>query len=164
MSLRVELGGLGGCYYASCHGASLLTEPISVSADRWHFVIPLRPSACLLHLVSWLLVAFIPGLLMLATFGLDRLEAGLEGDTVSPADVTAFLEQAKADCAKPAARTSEVQTYELLDDGDDRDYSKRPPAAGRGVCSTINRIRNFSRLATPIVCSVGTSRSRLPLD
>jgi hypothetical protein len=27
--------------------------------------------------VSWLLVALIPGLLMLATFGLDRLEAGL---------------------------------------------------------------------------------------
>jgi hypothetical protein len=30
--------------------------------------------------VSWLLVAFIPGLLMLATFGLERLEAGLELD------------------------------------------------------------------------------------
>ncbi|OJZ62756.1 hypothetical protein [Mycolicibacterium diernhoferi] len=28
--------------------------------------------------MSWLLVAFIPGLLMLATFGLERLEAGLE--------------------------------------------------------------------------------------
>ncbi|KWX23271.1 MULTISPECIES: hypothetical protein [Mycolicibacterium] len=27
--------------------------------------------------MSWLLVALIPGLLMLATFGLDRLEAGL---------------------------------------------------------------------------------------
>ncbi len=66
--------------------------------------------------MSWLLVTFIPGLLMLATFGLDRLEAGLDDDTVSPADVTAFLEQAKADCAKPAARTNEVETYELLDD------------------------------------------------
>ncbi len=66
--------------------------------------------------MSWLLVAFIPGLLMLVTFGLDRVEAGLDGDTVSPADVTAFLEQAKADCAKPAARTHEVATYELLDD------------------------------------------------
>jgi hypothetical protein len=80
-------------------------------------VIPLRPSACLLRHVSWLLVAFIPGLLMLATFGLDRLEAGLDDDTVSPADVTAFLEQAKADCAKPAAPTGEVESYELLDDG-----------------------------------------------
>jgi hypothetical protein len=65
---------------------------------------------------------------MLATFGLDRLEASLDGDTVSPADVTAFLEQAKADCAKPAARTSEVQTYELLDDTYVGDYSGRPVA------------------------------------
>jgi hypothetical protein len=79
-------------------------------------VIPLRPSACLLLLVSWLLVAFIPGLLMLATFGLGRLEASLDGDTVSPADVTAFLEQAKADCAKPAARTGQEETYPLSDD------------------------------------------------
>ena len=69
--------------------------------------------------MSWLLVAFVPVLLMLATFGLDRLEAGLDDDTVSPADVTAFLEQAKADCAKPAARTGVVGSYELLDDGYD---------------------------------------------
>jgi hypothetical protein len=75
---------------------------------------------------------------MLATFGLDRLEAGLEGDAVSPADVTAFLEQAKADCAKPAARTSEVQTYELLDDGDDFDYSERSvPGSSRGLPTRV---------------------------
>lgn len=61
---------------------------------------------------------------MLATFGLDRLEAGLDDDTVSPADVNAFLEQARADCAKPAARTGEIETYELLDD-DDIGYSTR---------------------------------------
>ncbi|TPG31227.1 hypothetical protein [Mycolicibacterium hodleri] len=66
--------------------------------------------------MSWLLVAFIPGLLMLATFGLDRLEASLDGAAVSPADVTACLEQAKADCAKPAVRNTDVETYELLDD------------------------------------------------
>jgi hypothetical protein len=47
-----------------------------------------------------LLVAFIPGLLMLATFGLDRLEAGLADDTVSETDVTALLEQAKADSVR----------------------------------------------------------------
>lgn len=41
---------------------------------------------------------------MLATFGLDRLEASLEGDTVSPDDVQAVLEQAKADCARPPTR------------------------------------------------------------
>jgi len=65
--------------------------------------------------VSWLLVAFIPGLLMLATFGLDRLEASLEADTVSPDDVTAVLEQAKADCAKPATRPIDAYTYGSVD-------------------------------------------------
>jgi hypothetical protein len=44
-----------------------------------------------------LLVAFIPGLLMLATFGLERLETGLDRDTVSAADVAEFLRQAQAD-------------------------------------------------------------------
>jgi hypothetical protein len=57
--------------------------------------------------VSWLLVVFVPGLLMLATFGLDRLEASLDGDTVSPEDVAAVLEQAKADCARPPARADD---------------------------------------------------------
>jgi hypothetical protein len=57
---------------------------------------------------------------MLATFGLGRLEAGLADDTVSPRDVVAFLEQAKADCAKPAARAPEEETYPLVDDDDYR--------------------------------------------
>jgi O-acetylhomoserine/O-acetylserine sulfhydrylase-like pyridoxal-dependent enzyme len=43
-----------------------------------------------------LLVALIPGLLMLATFGLERLESGLRRDTVSATDVAQFLEQAEA--------------------------------------------------------------------
>jgi len=64
--------------------------------------------------VSWLLVAFIPGLLMLATFGLDRLEAGLDTDTVSADDVAAVLEQAKADCAKTPIRVA----HEASDDFD----------------------------------------------
>jgi hypothetical protein len=40
-------------------------------------VILLRPRACLLLVVSWLLAASVPGLLMLATFGLQRLESGI---------------------------------------------------------------------------------------
>jgi hypothetical protein len=35
--------------------------------------------------VSWLLVALIPGLLMLAAFGLERLESGLERKPASAA-------------------------------------------------------------------------------
>lgn len=45
---------------------------------------------------------------MLATFGLDRLEAGLVDGTVSPDDVNVLLEQAKADSLRtpPAPRDS----------------------------------------------------------
>jgi hypothetical protein len=53
--------------------------------------------------VSWLLVAFIPGLLMLATFGLDRLENGITRDTVTATDVAEFLEQAQADDVRTLA-------------------------------------------------------------
>jgi hypothetical protein len=42
-----------------------------------------------------LFVALIPGLLMLATFGLGRLEAGLADDTLTASDVAEFLEQAE---------------------------------------------------------------------
>jgi hypothetical protein len=54
--------------------------------------------------VSWLLAAFIPGLLMLATFGLQRLESSLEDDAVSAADVAEFLEQAEPDDVDTLAR------------------------------------------------------------
>ncbi len=50
--------------------------------------------------MTWLLVAFIPALLMLGTFGLDRIESGLIGDSVSPDDVDAVLRRAEADCAR----------------------------------------------------------------
>jgi hypothetical protein len=54
--------------------------------------------------VSWLLVAFIPGLLMLATFGLERLEAGLENDTLTASDVAEFLKQAEPIDVRTLAR------------------------------------------------------------
>jgi hypothetical protein len=54
--------------------------------------------------VSWLLVALIPGLLMVATFALERLETGLSRDTVSASDVATFLEQAEADDVNTLAR------------------------------------------------------------
>lgn len=40
-------------------------------------------------------MAFIPGLLMVATFGLGRLESGLSDDTVTARDVADFLEHAE---------------------------------------------------------------------
>jgi hypothetical protein len=51
-----------------------------------------------------LLVAFIPGLLMVGTFGLQRLEASLCDDTVSAADVVEFLQQAEDDDVNTLAR------------------------------------------------------------
>ena len=66
---------------------------------------------------------------MLATFGLGRLEAGLDGAVVSPEDVAAVLEQAKADCAKPAARCSDEHAYEIPDAGY-REYLFAEPAQG----------------------------------
>ena len=41
---------------------------------------------------------------MLATFGLERLETGLDRDTVSATDVAEFLEQAQADDVRTLAR------------------------------------------------------------
>ena len=41
---------------------------------------------------------------MLATFGLQRIESGLDRDTVSAADVAEFLEQAQADDVHTLAR------------------------------------------------------------
>ena len=41
---------------------------------------------------------------MLATLGLERLESGLDRDTVSAADVAEFLEQAQADDVHTLAR------------------------------------------------------------
>ena len=64
--------------------------------------------------MSWLLVAFIPGLLMLATFGLERLESGLDRDTVSATDVAEFLQQAEADDVNTLARDGMTQALESL--------------------------------------------------
>jgi hypothetical protein len=64
--------------------------------------------------VSWLLVAFIPGLLMLATFGLERLEAGLENDTLTARDVAEFLDQAEPRDVRILARTGMPEALEGL--------------------------------------------------
>jgi hypothetical protein len=45
--------------------------------------------------VSWLFAVSIPGLLMLATFGLERLESRLNRDALRASDVAEFLEQAQ---------------------------------------------------------------------
>lgn len=54
-------------------------------------MITLRLCACLLLRVSWLLVALIPGLLMMAAVGLERLESGLDVAGVTAVDVAGVL-------------------------------------------------------------------------
>ena len=64
--------------------------------------------------MSWLLVAFIPGLLMLATFGLERLEAGLENDTLTARDVAEFLKQAEPIDVRTLAREGMPEALDCL--------------------------------------------------
>ncbi len=54
--------------------------------------------------MSWLIVALVPALLMLATFGLSRLETRLIPDTVTASDVAQFLLQAEAVDVRTLAR------------------------------------------------------------
>jgi hypothetical protein len=65
-------------------------------------------------LVSWLLVGCVPGLLMLATFGLGRLESELANDTVSATDVDEFLEHAEAVDVHTLAREGMPEALEYL--------------------------------------------------
>jgi hypothetical protein len=64
--------------------------------------------------VSWLLVAFIPGLLMLATFGLGRLEAGLVENTLTASDVAEFLAQAEPIDVRTLARDGMPEALDCM--------------------------------------------------
>jgi hypothetical protein len=54
--------------------------------------------------VSWLFVALVPGLLMLAAFGLERLESSLNRGAVGAAEVAEFLAQAQPRDMRTLAR------------------------------------------------------------
>lgn len=51
-----------------------------------------------------MLAVLVPGLLMLATFGLERLEAALARDPDATADVPEFVQQAESERAKSLAQ------------------------------------------------------------
>jgi hypothetical protein len=61
-----------------------------------------------------LLVTFVPGLLMLATFGLERLETSLVRDTFSATDVAEFLKQAQADDVRTLARDGMPEALDCM--------------------------------------------------
>ena len=105
---------------------------------------------------------------MLATFGLERLESGLDRDTVSATDVAEFLEQARADDVRTLARDGMPKALDGMHRRLQRTRfpSSRLPGPkssrtnGR-ICQhrfmrTTAPILNFSRLGMPIVCSVAT--------
>ncbi len=51
---------------------------------------------------------------MLATFGLERLESGLNHDAVSATDVAEFLQQARADDVRTLARDGMPRALERM--------------------------------------------------
>ena len=51
---------------------------------------------------------------MLATFGLERLETGLNRDTVSATDVAEFLEQARADDVRTLVRDGMPEALDCM--------------------------------------------------
>lgn len=78
-------------------------------------------------LVSWLLVACVPGLLMLATLGLGRLERFLARDTVTATDVAEFLEQAEAVDVHTLARNGMPEALDYLHRRQARRITDSPP-------------------------------------
>lgn len=77
--------------------------------------------------MSWLLVGLIPGLLMAASLGLQRLEAGLHPDTVSATDVAKFFEQAEPSDVNTLARDGMSRA---LDGLRKRQHLERPIISG----------------------------------
>lgn len=65
-------------------------------------------------LVSWLLVACVPGLLMLAALGLGRLETEVAHNTVTTTDVDEFLEYAEAVDVHTLAREGMPEALDYL--------------------------------------------------
>jgi hypothetical protein len=91
--------------------------------------------------VSWLLAAFIPALLMLATFGLQRLESSLEDDTVTAADVVEFLDQAEADDVDTLAREGMGRALDGLHKRlGEQDWPLPAAPAPREMASLPNRL------------------------
>ena len=95
--------------------------------------------------MSWLLAAFIPALLMLATFGLQRLESSLADDTVSASDVAEFLEQAEADDVNTLAREGMGSALDGLHQRLERDWPFEAQNTVRDTASLPNRLYEPAR-------------------
>jgi hypothetical protein len=86
-----------------------------------------------------LLAALIPALLMLATFGLQRLESSLNDESVSAADVAEFLDQAEADDVHTLAREGMGRALDGLHQRlGERDWPPAAPSTARDSASLPN--------------------------
>lgn len=81
--------------------------------------------------VSWLLVAGVPALLMLAALGLGRLESELAPSPLAVADVDEFLERAGGVDMHTLACEGMPEALEYLHRREARQLSEAPPD-GRG--------------------------------
>jgi hypothetical protein len=82
-------------------------------------------------LVLWLLVACVPGLLMLAALGLGRLEKELARESITATDVDEFLEQAQALDMHTLAREGMPEALEYLHLRQAQQLALPPPRGGR---------------------------------
>jgi hypothetical protein len=78
-------------------------------------------------LVSWLLVACVPGLLMLVAHGLGRLEGELARGPVTTTDVDEFLEHAEGVDVHTLAREGMPEAMEYLHRRQARRQLDSPP-------------------------------------
>jgi hypothetical protein len=91
-------------------------------------------------LVSWLLVACVPGLLMLAALGLGRLEKELAHDTVTADDVAELREHAEPVDVRTLAREGMPEALEYLHRRQALELAASPPgglSVGRHRPETI---------------------------
>jgi hypothetical protein len=104
-----------------------------------------------------LFVALIPGLLMLATFGLGRLEAGLADDTLTASDVAEFLEQAEPVDVGTLAREGMPEALNCLHRRRTERVADEPmtrpnrvePAADPWLTAAYSSVAEEPRSATP---------------
>ncbi|MEZ0349847.1 hypothetical protein [Mycobacterium sp. pR1184] len=82
-------------------------------------------------LVSWLLVACVPGLLMLAALGLGRLERELGRESITSTDVDEFLDRAQAMDMHTLATEGMPEALEYLHRRQAQQLALSPPPSGR---------------------------------
>jgi hypothetical protein len=83
-------------------------------------------------LVSWLLVACVPVLMMLAALGLGRLEQELGHDTVTATDVDDFLEHAEAVDVHTLAREGMPEALDYLHRRQAQQLTDSPSSGSHG--------------------------------